>query len=160
MGVLLSTLSLALFNASNDAVSLIFAYIYAFISLAVLVYGYVVYQRRITRIRKRDPGHFGMLIHVHLYSMFIYFHYRPDCWPLSHMWGAIFRGPLKFHHQRSAKLLVALFLILTDNFSLMKFVQFEHGKLHSCLRSPAWGSLCSSQALVSFVFMYLQLTMF
>jgi uncharacterized membrane protein YidH (DUF202 family) len=59
MGVLLSTLSLTLFNASTDAISLIFAYIYALISLAVLVYGYVVYQRRITRIRKRDPGHFG-----------------------------------------------------------------------------------------------------
>ncbi|KAF8606597.1 hypothetical protein BDV93DRAFT_489407 [Ceratobasidium sp. AG-I] len=62
MGVLLSTLSLALFNASNDAVSLIFAYIYAFISLAVLAYGYVVYQRRITRIRKRDPGHFDQIV--------------------------------------------------------------------------------------------------
>lgn len=60
MGVLLSTLSLALFNASNDAISMIFAYIYAAISVAVMVYGYVVYQRRITRIRKRDPGHFGM----------------------------------------------------------------------------------------------------
>ncbi|CUA76062.1 hypothetical protein RSOLAG22IIIB_02069 [Rhizoctonia solani] len=62
MGVLLSTLSLALFNASNDAISLIFAYIYAVISVAVMVYGYVIYQRRITRIRKRDPGHFDQIV--------------------------------------------------------------------------------------------------
>ncbi|CAE6354411.1 unnamed protein product [Rhizoctonia solani] len=62
MGVLLSTLSLALFNASNDAISLLFAYIYAVISVAVMVYGYVIYQRRITRIRKRDPGHFDQIV--------------------------------------------------------------------------------------------------
>ncbi|CAE7136739.1 unnamed protein product [Rhizoctonia solani] len=62
MGVLLSTLSLALFNASNDAVSLLFAYIYAAISIAVMIYGYVIYQRRITRIRKRDPGHFDQIV--------------------------------------------------------------------------------------------------
>ncbi|CAE6515843.1 unnamed protein product, partial [Rhizoctonia solani] len=62
MGVLLSTLSLALFNASNDAISLLFAYIYAAISVAVMIYGYVIYQRRITRIRKRDPGHFDQIV--------------------------------------------------------------------------------------------------
>lgn len=104
MGVLLSTLSLALFNASNDAVSLIFAYIYAFISLAVLVYGYVVYQRRITRIRKRDPGHFGMFAHFYQHVVFlIYFSYRPDSWPMSHMRVAVFRSPLKFYHKRSVE---------------------------------------------------------
>ncbi|CAE6450615.1 unnamed protein product [Rhizoctonia solani] len=62
MGVLLSTLSLALFNASNDAISLLFAYIYAAISVAVMIYGYVTYQRRITRIRKRDPGHLDQIV--------------------------------------------------------------------------------------------------
>ncbi|KAF8754288.1 hypothetical protein RHS01_06218 [Rhizoctonia solani] len=31
-------------------------------SVAVMVYGYVIYQRRITRIRKRDPGHFDQIV--------------------------------------------------------------------------------------------------
>ncbi|CAE6435232.1 unnamed protein product [Rhizoctonia solani] len=73
MGVLLSTLSLALFNASNDAISLIFAYIYAAISVAVMVYGYVIYQRRITRIRKRDPGHFDQIVGPVLISAALFF---------------------------------------------------------------------------------------
>lgn len=80
IAVLIGTLSLALFNASKDEIARNFAYTYAAISVGVLVscarsvdtgrtpltthnvckvYGYVVYQRRITMIRKRDPGHFG-----------------------------------------------------------------------------------------------------
>ena len=76
--MLIGTLSLALFNASKDQVARNFAYVYAAISVGVLVrvyfdsfqrsvvqtlaiqiYGYAVYQRRITMIRKRDPGNFG-----------------------------------------------------------------------------------------------------
>ncbi|CEL55375.1 Vacuolar transporter chaperone 2 OS=Saccharomyces cerevisiae (strain ATCC 204508 / S288c) GN=VTC2 PE=1 SV=1 [Rhizoctonia solani AG-1 IB] len=73
MGVLLSTLSLALFNASSDAISLLFAYIYAAISVAVMVYGYVIYQRRITRIRKRDPGHFDQIVGPVLICVALFF---------------------------------------------------------------------------------------
>jgi len=78
--VLLGTLALALFNASKDEVARNFAYAYALISIGVLVsfghafltalglthsrssqiYGYVLYQRRITMIQKRDPGNFGL----------------------------------------------------------------------------------------------------
>lgn len=76
-GVLIGALALALFNASKDDVARNFAYFYALMSVIVIVsnlqvinvwelttsipqvYGYAVYQRRITMIRKRDPGHFG-----------------------------------------------------------------------------------------------------
>ncbi|KAJ6532004.1 hypothetical protein B0H19DRAFT_1189549 [Mycena capillaripes] len=62
IAVLIGTLALALFNASKDQIARNFAYLYALISVGVMVYGYVVYQRRITKIRKRDPGHFDMII--------------------------------------------------------------------------------------------------
>ncbi|KAJ7067145.1 hypothetical protein C8F01DRAFT_1247542 [Mycena amicta] len=52
----------ALFNASKDPIARAFAYVYALISVGVLIYGYVLYQHRITMIRRRDPGHFDMII--------------------------------------------------------------------------------------------------
>ncbi|KAF7374695.1 Vacuole non-autophagic-related protein [Mycena sanguinolenta] len=55
----LGTLALALFNASKDSIARNMAYFYALVSAGVLIYGYVIYQMRITKIRKRDPGHFG-----------------------------------------------------------------------------------------------------
>jgi len=59
LSVLIGTIALALFNASTDnPVARIFAYTYAVISVGVLVYGYLLYQHRITMIRRRDPGHF------------------------------------------------------------------------------------------------------
>jgi len=61
IGVLLGTLALALSSASKDSISLYFGYIYALLSCGVIVYGYVVYQRRVTMIRKRDPGSFDQL---------------------------------------------------------------------------------------------------
>ncbi|KAI0950748.1 hypothetical protein AcW1_007977 [Taiwanofungus camphoratus] len=57
--ILVGTLALALFNASKDPVARHFAYAYAAISIGVLIYGYAIYQRRITMIQKRDPGPFG-----------------------------------------------------------------------------------------------------
>ena len=77
--VLTGTLALALFNASKDEVARNFAYAYAVFSIAVLVsvtvleistllfrefqvYGYTIYQHRITMIRRRDPGHFGAIV--------------------------------------------------------------------------------------------------
>ncbi|KAE9398572.1 hypothetical protein BT96DRAFT_920775 [Gymnopus androsaceus JB14] len=62
LAVLLGTLALALFNASNhNPIARNFAYAYALISIGVLVYGFALYQRRITMIRKRDPGHFDAI---------------------------------------------------------------------------------------------------
>jgi len=61
IGVLLGTLALGLSTASKDKISLYFGYIYALISCGVIVYGYVVYQKRVTMIRKRDPGSFDQL---------------------------------------------------------------------------------------------------
>ncbi|KAJ7455274.1 hypothetical protein B0H11DRAFT_1740036 [Mycena galericulata] len=61
IAVLLGTLALALFNASKDQIARNFAYLYALISLGVVVYGYTLYQHRITKIRKRDPGHFDVI---------------------------------------------------------------------------------------------------
>ncbi|KAF7771693.1 hypothetical protein Agabi119p4_6004 [Agaricus bisporus var. burnettii] len=58
ISVILATLSLALFNASRDDIATLFAYIYAVISICTLVYGWAIYQYRITLIRRRDPGHF------------------------------------------------------------------------------------------------------
>ncbi|KJA14698.1 hypothetical protein HYPSUDRAFT_150051 [Hypholoma sublateritium FD-334 SS-4] len=61
ISVLMGALSLGLFNASKDEVARRFAYVYAVISIAVLIYGYCLYQHRITMIRRRDPGHFDAL---------------------------------------------------------------------------------------------------
>ena len=81
VSIILATLSLGLFNASKDDIARKFAYVYAFISVAILVswymryphlyltivrkiYGYALYQHRISMIRRRDPGHFGMNFHL------------------------------------------------------------------------------------------------
>ncbi|KAH9481259.1 Vacuolar transporter chaperone 1 [Psilocybe cubensis] len=61
ISVLMAALSLGLFNASKDDIARRFAYFYAFVSVCVLVYGYCLYQHRITLIRRRDPGHFDAL---------------------------------------------------------------------------------------------------
>ncbi|KAG8834583.1 hypothetical protein FRC17_008252 [Serendipita sp. 399] len=58
IALLLGTLSLMLFNATTDPISRRFAYTYAAISIVVLIYGYLLFQRRITMIRKRHPGNF------------------------------------------------------------------------------------------------------
>jgi hypothetical protein len=76
--ILIGTLALGLFNAAKDNITRYFAYAYALISVGVLVrltmapcrslpdvaqvYGYLLYQHRITLIRRRDPGSFGVSI--------------------------------------------------------------------------------------------------
>ncbi|CAL1716954.1 unnamed protein product [Somion occarium] len=62
IAILIGALSLALFNASKDQIARNFAYTYACISIGVLIYGYAVYQHRITMIRRRDPGHFDHVV--------------------------------------------------------------------------------------------------
>jgi len=61
ISILLATLAMGLFNASQDDIARDFAYFYAFISIGTLIYGYSLYQHRITMIRRRDPGHFDAL---------------------------------------------------------------------------------------------------
>ncbi|KDQ57056.1 hypothetical protein JAAARDRAFT_194239 [Jaapia argillacea MUCL 33604] len=61
VGMLIGAFSLALFNASKDDVARTFAYVYAAISVMVMVYGYFIYQHRITMIRRRDPGSFDAI---------------------------------------------------------------------------------------------------
>ncbi|KAI0784304.1 hypothetical protein C8Q75DRAFT_780861 [Abortiporus biennis] len=73
LGVLIGTLAMALFNASKDDIARDFAYVYAAISVVVIVYGYAVYQRRITMIRKRDPGHFDQIAGPIIISVFLFF---------------------------------------------------------------------------------------
>ncbi|TFK90667.1 hypothetical protein K466DRAFT_583497 [Polyporus arcularius HHB13444] len=71
--VLVGTFALALLNASKDQVARNFAYVYAVFSIAVLVYGYALYQHRITMIRRRDPGHFDQVLGPVLISAFLFF---------------------------------------------------------------------------------------
>jgi hypothetical protein len=83
MGLLLSTISSGLLFGARDGPARYFAMGYAFVyvpsltllhvcigelrlirgfrSAAVLVYGYVLYQRRLTMISARDAGSFGTL---------------------------------------------------------------------------------------------------
>ncbi|KAG1781720.1 hypothetical protein EV702DRAFT_1193194 [Suillus placidus] len=73
LAVLLGTLALALFNASKDVVARRFAYAYALISIGVVVYGFVIYQNRITMIRKRDPGHYDHIVGPVFLSALLFF---------------------------------------------------------------------------------------
>jgi uncharacterized membrane protein YidH (DUF202 family) len=73
ISVLLGTLALALFNAARDDVARGFAYSYALISIGVLVYGYLLYQHRITMIRRRDPGHFDRISGPVVVSVLLFF---------------------------------------------------------------------------------------
>lgn len=85
ISVLLATLAIGLFNASKDEIARDFAYFYAFVSICTMVrlrlkicqiisiafylfqvYGYALYQHRITMIRRRDPGHFGSFLSCRL----------------------------------------------------------------------------------------------
>ncbi|KAG6373398.1 hypothetical protein JVT61DRAFT_6547 [Boletus reticuloceps] len=59
--ILIGTFAVALFNASRDPIARAFAYVYAALSVGVLIYGYSLYQSRITMIRKRDPGHYDAI---------------------------------------------------------------------------------------------------
>ncbi|KIK55099.1 hypothetical protein GYMLUDRAFT_48048 [Collybiopsis luxurians FD-317 M1] len=73
LSVLLATLALALFNASKDNIARDFAYAYAAISIGVMVYGYVLYQHRLTMIQRRDPGHFDALAGPVIVSLLLFF---------------------------------------------------------------------------------------
>jgi len=73
MSVLIGTLAVALYNASKDPIARNFAYVYAIISIGILVYGYGLYQYRIIMIRRRDPGHFGQIAGPVIISALLFF---------------------------------------------------------------------------------------
>ncbi|KAI0034193.1 hypothetical protein K488DRAFT_77356 [Vararia minispora EC-137] len=73
MSILIGTLAVALFNASRDDVARYFAYFYALVSVGILIYGYVLYQHRITKIRSRDPGHFDAIVGPVVISALLFF---------------------------------------------------------------------------------------
>lgn len=73
MSVLIGTLAVALFNASKDPIARSFAYVYALVSIGIMVYGYALYQHRITMIRRRDPGHFDQITGPVIISAFLFF---------------------------------------------------------------------------------------
>ncbi|TFK49515.1 hypothetical protein OE88DRAFT_1661989 [Heliocybe sulcata] len=61
LAMIMGTFSLALFNTSRDQIAKTFAYVYAGISVAIVIYAYLLYQYRITLIRRRDPNHFDQI---------------------------------------------------------------------------------------------------
>ncbi|KZT29681.1 hypothetical protein NEOLEDRAFT_1174701 [Neolentinus lepideus HHB14362 ss-1] len=61
IAMIMGTFSLALFNTSRDEIARNFAYVYAAISITIVIYGGILYQYRITLIRRRDPGHFDQI---------------------------------------------------------------------------------------------------
>lgn len=120
MAVLIGTLALALFNASKDDISRYFAYAYAVISVGILVrvshpsgmlvitsslqvYGYAVYQHRITLIRKRDPGSFGNCSSAPFISatspLYASSCCRPDTGPCRDQHSTLHRRPSQFCYQ-------------------------------------------------------------
>ncbi|KZP00348.1 hypothetical protein CALVIDRAFT_460560, partial [Calocera viscosa TUFC12733] len=72
--ILLGTLAITLFNSASkdDTVARAFSYVYAVISLGVLVYGFALYQWRITLIRKKDADHFVSLVGPVLISITLF----------------------------------------------------------------------------------------
>ncbi|KIM67622.1 hypothetical protein SCLCIDRAFT_21126 [Scleroderma citrinum Foug A] len=73
VAILLGTLSLALFNASKEPIARNFAYTYAAISIGVVIYGFTLYQSRISMIRKRDPGHYDDIVGPVVVSALLFF---------------------------------------------------------------------------------------
>ncbi|KAF9509685.1 hypothetical protein BS47DRAFT_1332147 [Hydnum rufescens UP504] len=79
LSILLGGLALALFNASRDEIARMFAVVYATIGVGVLgqvlcsMYGYIIYQRRVSMIRKRDPGNFDEVVGPVIISALLFF---------------------------------------------------------------------------------------
>ncbi|RXK41106.1 hypothetical protein M231_01509 [Tremella mesenterica] len=62
MGVLLATIASGLLFGARDSPARYFALAYAFISAAVLIYGWAIFQKRLTMISARDPRSFDLLV--------------------------------------------------------------------------------------------------
>jgi len=61
MGLLLSTIASGLLFGAKDSPARWFAFAYASISVGILVYGWVIFQRRLTMISSRHSGSFDLL---------------------------------------------------------------------------------------------------
>ncbi|OWT38558.1 hypothetical protein J008_04381 [Cryptococcus neoformans] len=61
MGLLLSTIASGLLFGSRDSPARWFAFAYALISAGVLIYGWAIFQKRLTMISARDSGNFDLL---------------------------------------------------------------------------------------------------
>ncbi|ODN72969.1 hypothetical protein L202_08372 [Cryptococcus amylolentus CBS 6039] len=61
MGLLLSTIASGLLFGAHDSLSRWFAFVYAAISAGVLIYGWAIFQKRLTMISARDAGSFDLL---------------------------------------------------------------------------------------------------
>nr|XP_031864088.1 uncharacterized protein CI109_000732 [Kwoniella shandongensis]KAA5531160.1 hypothetical protein CI109_000732 [Kwoniella shandongensis] len=61
MGILLSTIASGLLFGAKDSSARWFAFAYALISAGVLIYGWAIFQRRLTMISARDAGSFDLL---------------------------------------------------------------------------------------------------
>lgn len=61
VSLLLATFGLALIN-TGDQIARFSGLLYALISVGLLAYGWYVYQKRVTMIKNRDPGHFDDFI--------------------------------------------------------------------------------------------------
>ncbi|WWC90651.1 uncharacterized protein L201_005587 [Kwoniella dendrophila CBS 6074] len=59
MGLLLSTIASGLLFGARDSPARWFAFAYAIISAGVLVYGWAIFQKRLTMISARDAGNFA-----------------------------------------------------------------------------------------------------
>lgn len=114
MGLLLSTISSGLLFGAQDGPARYFAMGYAFVyvppaalaslvdddrSAAVLVYGYVLYQSRLTRISARDPGNFGgsRTFLLAPTSSKLTPAGRYARWPIAHLRGAVHRHSRQLH---------------------------------------------------------------
>ncbi|RIA93067.1 VTC domain-containing protein [Glomus cerebriforme] len=72
--VMLGTFSLALFNASgDDRVGYICGFMYAIISIIVLIYSLVKYNKRLTMINNRDPGPYDDVLAPPLVCIALFF---------------------------------------------------------------------------------------
>lgn len=59
MGLLLSTIASGLLFGARDSPARYFALVYAAISAGVLIYGWAIFQKRLTMISSRYSGSFG-----------------------------------------------------------------------------------------------------
>lgn len=62
MAVLIGTLSISLYNSTNETTSRYFGLVYSAISVFTILYGYFIYQRRLTLIKKKANTHFDHIL--------------------------------------------------------------------------------------------------
>lgn len=61
VSVLLLTLALTMYNTSSDNLTRWFSGVYIAISLAIIVYSYIIYNKRLEMINNKSSSHFDQL---------------------------------------------------------------------------------------------------